>query len=206
MVSSQPVKRAKSRLQRSTTVQRQPDWRPASYSLTTKARSRLKKHFSKPHFTSKNLRIFRKGFPRFLPSLVGVRELIRTLVLQRLPFLPLLGISLILIVTSGFFFTAVSPQKVANIPVYHAYAPAIFLIWMITSTIAIVLFAHIRRGILVGLCTSSLILFRVQDFTLTLSEMLTVLSFYLIIECILSLVEKINLTFKTSPQRRRRKV
>ncbi len=206
MVSAQPANRARSRLRHLPPSQRKTDWHQSSPTIATKARSRLKKRLPKPKFTTRSLKLFRGGLPRFIPSKIGLLELLRTFFLQRQPYLLFLLLGLILIIICVLLLTTVSPQSVANFPLHHSYGVVVLLNFITTSFLSIFLLAHFRRGILVGQFSSVILLLHFQDFTVQTIEFIAIGSFFLSIELILTLAEKLGGQIKPRPHHHRHRV
>ena len=206
MVASQTVNRARSRLHQLPTSQRKTDWHQNAPIIAKKARSRLKKQFSKPHFSARQIKLFRSGLPRFFPSTTGFLELLNTFYLQRKPYLFFLLLGLLFICSIGLVFTSVAPQNVANFPLYKSYGIVILLIFFTVSCLSIFFLAHFRRGVLVGLFSSVILLLHFRNFTVQPIELIAVTTFFLVIELFLTLAEKLGGQIKPRPHHHRRRV
>lgn len=206
MVVAQTVNRARSRLHTLPVTQRKTDWHQNDPIIATKARSRLKKQFSKPHFSARQIKLFRSGLPRFFPSKTGFLELLNTFYLQRKPYLFFLVLGLILSCLIGLVLTNIAPQSVANFPLYQSYGIVILLIFFTVSCLSIFFLAHFRRGVLVGIFSSVFLLLHFQNFTVQFIELVALGVFFLVIELILTLAEKLGGQIKPHPHHRRRRV
>jgi hypothetical protein len=206
MVASQTVSRARSRLHNLPTTQRKTDWHQNSPVNATKARSRLKKKLSKPHFSARQIKLFRSGLPRFFPSKTGLLELLNTFYLQRKPYLFFLVLGLIFSCLIGVVLTSIAPQNVANFPLYQSYGIVILLIFFTASCFSIFFLSHFRRGVLVGLLCAVVLLLHFQNFTLQTLEFIAFGIFFLVIELFLTLAEKLGGQIKPRPHHHRRRV
>lgn len=192
---AQPVNRAKSRLAQSSTKPRQSAWHQRIASTSIKAHSRLKKRSTQFNFSSK-----------FNPPKIDWLKPVNTFYYQRLAYMPFLISGLLFLLLTGLLVIYVSPSHLANIPFYQTYGLFLLLMLLATSCLGILLFAHYRRGLLIGLFVTITLLLHFQDFSLKTLELFTVGIFFIVIELILTLAEKFSWRVKPHPHHRRHRV
>lgn len=195
MVFSPPVKRAKSRLAQASTKPRQSSWYQRISSTSIKAQSRLKKRSTQLNFSIK-----------FNPPKIGWQKLLNTFYLPRLAYLPFLILGLLFMCLLGLLVIYVSPNHLANIPLYQSYGLFLLLVLLTTSCLGILVFAHFRRGLLIGLFICLSLLLHFQDFSLKFLELFTIGIFFLVIELFLTMAEKFSWRVKHHPHHRRHRV
>lgn len=195
MAITPPVKRAKSRLAQSSAKPRQPTRQQRIFSTSTKAHSRLTKRTNKLKFSIK-----------FNPPKIDWLKPINAFYYQRLAYMPFLILGLLFLLLTGLLVIYVSPSHLANIPFYQTYGLFLLLVLLATSCLGILLFAHYRRGLLIGLFVTITLLLHFQDFSLKTLELFTVGIFFIVIELILTLAEKFSWRVKPHPHHRRHRV
>ncbi|MGD9129557.1 MAG: hypothetical protein PVJ09_03665 [Candidatus Woesebacteria bacterium] len=139
---------------------------------TTRAGSRLKK------INKKRISIDASIFKRYIQHL------------------PTLFVSLPFFYASGYILTKIYPSEIKNLLLSNAYLPLQITVFLANFFFFSFLTLKTRRGLLVSLCISTFLFLKLEKVIIDYILVSSILLFFVIIELILTYLEKNNANFK----------